>query len=458
MKRLTKWYVRSAQFCKRTLWEPRPFTAKNPVGWFLPAIVRRIVLTVRAFLREGMPYRASALTYTTLLSVVPLLSVVVAIAKGFGLDTLVEQEMRKALAGQPAVAETLIGFVNSYLSHTRGGVFLGFGLLLLLWTLLSLTGNIEATFNEIWQVKRERSTFRKVTDYTAVFFLLPVLLVVSAGLSIFVTSFIETLPDVLLLRPALMSALKLLPYAVTCLLLTAFYAFMPNTRVRFKSALVAAIPAGIAFQALQLFYIHSQMWLSSYNAIYGSFAALPLFMLWCQVSWYICLFGATLSYVDQHIDHFHRGRSYTRVSRRCHDFLSLVLAADICRRFTRRRSPRTAAALAAEYSLPLRLVNDLLYEQCRAGILAEAGGDEKNDATVFLPAYDVRLLTPATLLETLGNAGNELAKQDMKRFDPHWPRFEERYRQMLAREFAEKPLADLFSEETETPATDQKNK
>lgn len=447
MNAFTKIYARCIRFYKKTLWEG--FRASRPkvLSRFLLGVARRIVLTVRAFFRERMQYRASALTYITLLSVVPLLSVVVAIAKGFGLNTLIEQEIKEAFASQPEVVDTLIGFVNSYLSHTQGGVFLGFGLLLLLWTLISLTGSIETTFNQIWQVKRERSTFRKITEYTAVFFLLPVLLVITAGISIFMTSFIETLPDVLLLRPALLTALEVTPYLVMCLLFTAMYTFMPNTKVRLKSALVAAIPSGIAIQGLQYFYIHSQMWLSSYNAIYGSFAALPLFMLWCQISWYICLFGATLSYVDQNIDNFYYGRNYTRISRRFHDFLCLTLAAAVCRRFSEvRQSAYTAEELAKEKRMPIRMVTDILYELCKAGILMEVANDEKGDQPVFVPARDVKLITVESLLGILGSADNELARKDIEHFSEKWKWFDKSCQRMLEAEFSSTPLAQ-FDEE-----------
>lgn len=447
MRTFTLLYAKCVRFYKKTLWEDTPVVHRHPLRRFLRGTARRIVLTVRAFFRERMQYRASALTYITLLSTVPLLSVVVAIAKGFGLGTLIEQEIKGAFASQTEVVETLIGFVNSYLSHTQSGVFLGFGLLLLLWTLISLTGSIETTFNQIWQVKRERSTFRKITDYAAVFFLLPVLLVVTSGLSIFVTSFIEDLPDVLLLRPTLLTALKLAPYFFMCLLFTAIYAFMPNTKVRLKSAFVAAVPSGIAFQALQFFYIHSQMWLSSYNAIYGSFAALPLFMLWCQISWYICLFGATLSYVDQNIGNFYYGQNYTRISRRFHDFLCLSLAASICRRFSEgRQAAYTAEDLAKEKRMPIRLVTDLLYELCRAGVLMEVANDEKGDQPVFVPARDPKLITVESLLGLLDSTGNELARKDIKNFSGKWKWFEASCRKMLAAEFSATPLYKFADE------------
>lgn len=443
MNVFSKLYVRAVRFYREDLWNPDAAQGHKMPMRVLLAVVRRIVLTVKAFFEERMHYRASALTYITLLSIVPLLSILFAIAKGFGLQQLMEGEIRKAFQAQPELIDTLLGFVNSYLSHAKGGVFLGFGLLLLLWSLLSLTSSIEGTFNQIWQVKRERSFFRKMTDYTAVFFMLPVVMVVASGISIFVTSFVDELPDMLLLRPTLLTALRLVPYVIMCLLFTGIFIFMPNTRVKLKSALVAGIPCGIAFQALQLFYIHSQIWLSSYNAIYGSFAALPLFMLWCQLSWYICLLGTTLSYVDQNIDNFYYGGEDTGVDRRLHDFLCLSVMAAVCDKFSHRREPYSVERLAREKHLPIRQVTNIVYELCKRGLLLEIVGDEKGKAPLFVPACDVGLLTVGSLLGELDGGETKKAFRDAEKFGRVWKRYCTLRERMFETGFAEVKLAEF---------------
>ena len=156
MKRRIAFYLNLKRFYERGLWLDVPQDA----SWgrrLLTAVMRRLVLTVRAFVSERMTYRAAALTYSTLFSIVPLLAIIFAIARGFGLDAFIEERIRDNFAAQPEMTDLLMGFVRSYLDHTQGGVFLGVGILLLLWTLTSLTNNIETTFNQIWQVKRERS-------------------------------------------------------------------------------------------------------------------------------------------------------------------------------------------------------------------------------------------------------------------------------------------------------------
>lgn len=441
MKRTTRLIVRLLRYFRDELWLDG--NGGSRVGGLCRGVIKRVVLSVRCFLRERLTYQASALTYSTLLSIVPLLAIVFAIAKGFGLNRLVEETIRTNFRAQGEVVDVLIGFVNSYLMHTKSGVFLGFGILLLLWSLISLTNGIEVTFNRIWQVKHERSTFRMATDYTAMFFLIPIFILLTSGLSIFLSTSVEQLPDFLLLRPATTAVLRLVPYALVGLLFTGLYMFMPNTRVRFRSAAIAGFLAGAAFQGLQFFYIHSQMWVSGYNAIYGSFAALPLFMLWCQISWYICLFGATLSYVDQNIDYFYQGRELPGLSRRQHDFLCLLIASFVCRRFADARPPYDAITLSREKQIPIRLVNDVLYELCAAGVLVAVAGDEKDTSTTYLPARDIHGITVGSVLGVLEERGTATLDDDLGHYDALWTRYTAYCRDALADDYASKKLIDF---------------
>ena len=247
---------------------------------------------------------AAALTYSTLLAIVPILAVVFAIARGFGYNKYIEMWFRDALSSQPQAAEVIIGFVNGYLVHTKSGVFFGVGLIFMLYTVLMLMNNVEDTFNQIWQVNNSRPIFRSFTNYLAMFFLFPILVIVSTGISVFMETVANSLPNVLLVGSAMRILLDLSPYILLSLLFIALYVFMPNTKVRLSCAIAPGILAGVSMQLLQLVYIHSQMWVTGYNAIYGSFAALPLFMLWVQISWTICLFGAQLTFTNQNLNRF----------------------------------------------------------------------------------------------------------------------------------------------------------
>ena len=265
-------------------------------------IYRTLVLAIRFFTTKRVMTQASALTYSTLLAIVPILAVVFAIARGFGYNKYIEIWFRDALSSQPQVADTLTDFVNSYLIHTQSGIFLGVGLLFMLYTVLMLVNNVEETFNEIWQVSNSRPIMRSLTNYMAMFFIFPIMIVVSTGVSIFMATIAKHTDGWLILGPAVHYLLDLSPYLLLSVLFVGLYVYMPNTDVKLKSAIVPGILSGIAMQLLQLFYIHSQIWVTGYNAIYGSFAALPLFMLWVQISWTICLFGAQLTYANQNLD------------------------------------------------------------------------------------------------------------------------------------------------------------
>ena len=261
----------------------------SPLVYLLYSILKKLILTIRFFTTKRVMSQAAALTYSTLLAIVPIMAVVFAIARGFGYNKYIEMWFRDAFKSQPQAADIIVEFVNSYLVHTKSGVFLGIGLVFMFYTVLMLVSNIESAFNSIWQVKKQRSIFRTFTDYLAMLLLFPILIVLTSGLSIFIATVAGSMPDLLLLGPMVRFLIALLPYILMSAMFIGLYVFMPNTHVKVRYVIVPGILAGVAMQWLQLFYIHSQMWVSSYNAIYGSFAALPLFMLWMQISWTIMI-------------------------------------------------------------------------------------------------------------------------------------------------------------------------
>lgn len=265
-------------------------------------IYHKLYLTIRFFTEKRVMTQASALTYSTLLAIVPMLAVVFAIARGFGYNKYIEMWFRELLASQPQVADTIVSFVNSYLIHTKSGIFLGVGLIFMLYTVLMLVNNVEETFNQIWQVNNSRPIIRSFANYLAMFFLFPIIIVISTGLSLFMETVADKMDDFVILEPIVHKLFSIFPFMLMSLLFIFLYVYMPNTKVRFSCAIIPGILAGIAMNLLQIAYIHSQVWVTGYNAIYGSFAALPLFMLWVQISWAICLFGAQLTYTNQNLN------------------------------------------------------------------------------------------------------------------------------------------------------------
>lgn len=377
----------------------------SPLRYLMVNVMKKILLAVRFFTAKRVLTKASALTYSTLLAIVPILAVVFAIARGFGYSKYIEVWFRDALSSQPQTADIIIGFVNSYLVHTKSGIFLGIGLLFMLYTVLMLVSNIEEAFNEVWQVKKSRSVFRTFTDYLAMFFVFPILIVISSGISIFLATVADSMPDFLMLGSAVRTLIDLTPYVLMSLLFIALYIFMPNTKVKLSSVIVPGILAGIAMQGLQFVYIHSQIFLSSYNAIYGSFAALPLFMLWMQISWTICLFGAELCYTNQNLDYYDYDANAGEISHRYRLMLCALLMSRICKRFAEGRKPYSLLELRKETNIPIRFVNDLLYELIDANLLIEVTSDEKGEESRFMPSENLSNLTLGTMIDRLEARG-----------------------------------------------------
>lgn len=377
----------------------------SPGRYIFYEIIKKLLLAIECFTTKRMIDSAAALTYSTLLAIVPIMAVLFAVARGFGYNRYLETWFRDLLSSQPQAADVIVGFVNSYLVHTRSGIFLGIGLVVMLWTVIMLVYNIEQAFNNIWQVKKPRSVFRTITDYMGMFLLAPVIIVVSSGLSIFMATVAGEADSIALLGPAMRCLIAVMPYVFMSAVFVALYIFMPNTKVKFGCALFPGILAGVAMQGLQLFYIHSQIWVSSYNAIYGSFAALPLFMLWVQISWIICLFGAELCYASQNLEDFAFRAETGEISHRYRLLLSALLMSHICKRFEKGEKPYTALELRILTNIPIRITQDLLYNLTRLNLLSEVTCDEKGEYSVYQPAEDLQRLTVGALIDRMESDG-----------------------------------------------------
>ena len=388
----------------------------SPLRYLLYEVIKKVLLAVEYFTTKRMMDSAAALTYSTLLAIVPIMAVVFAIARGFGYNKYIETWFREALSSQPQVAEAIIGFVNSYLVHTKSGIFLGICLLFMLWTVIMLISNIEKAFNDIWQVSTPRSIFRTITDYMAMFLLAPIIIVVTSGISIMMATFANGIGETLIVGPTLRFFLRLLPYIIMSGVFIALYVFMPNTKVKIRSAIIPGILAGVAMQGLQLVYIHSQIWVTGYNAIYGSFAALPLFMLWVQISWTICLFGAELAYTNQNLEKFAFRASTDDLSHRYRLLLSAYLMTLICRRFEEGKKPYTALELKLETNIPIRITHDLLENLTRVHLLSEMTNDEKGTEAVYQPAESTARLSVGMMIDRLEAEGKWKLMPDLQLF------------------------------------------
>ncbi len=381
---MTQPFTTLVRFLRHDLWHVQRHNT-TALAYCCCSLLKKLLLAVEFFTTRRVIDMAAALTYSTLLALVPILAVVFGVARGFGYNKYIEVWFRELLGSQPQAADAIINFVNSYLVHTKSGVLLGVGLVLMLYTVLMLTLNVEKTFNTIWQVKHRRSLYRAVTDYLAMLLLVPVVIVLVSGLSI--------------------AGARLLPYVLMAVVFMAMYMCVPNTRVRLQVVIVPGILAGVGMQALQLFYIHAQVLLSSYNAIYGSFAALPLFMLWVQLSWTICLFGVQLCYTNQNMDELSFRLQVADISPRYRLLLAIILMSRVCQRFADGKRPYTALDLRRLTNIPIRITQDLLYMLVRAGLLSENSADGKDQEPTYQPAMTLQKLTVGAMVERLDSMG-----------------------------------------------------
>lgn len=382
-----------------------PFTTKS---LSIKAIKDILISLYEDFMAKRVLASASRLTYSTLLALVPILAVVFAIARGFGYSIYIEGWFRDLFKAQPDATEIIIGFVNSYLINTKKGVFLGIGLLFMLGTVLMLISTIEETFNDIWLVRKPRSMFRTFTDYMALLFALPIGIVAISGLSIWMQAFNRHLIDITIIGPLMKFAIELIPYVVLSAVFVGLYVFMPNTKVRVRSALLPGIAAGVSMQLFQLIYVNSQIWVSNYNAIYGSFAVIPLFMLWMQISWTIVLVGAELSYTIQNHDEFLSSNSQSELSYKTRFVLSAKIMSIICKRFAEGGQAYNSMQLKLQLGISMRVLSRLLYDLQQIHFITEIMHDDKGEEVLYQPAEALDILTIGELHSRLAQLGSDI--------------------------------------------------
>jgi len=377
---------------------------KGPLRRALGNTVKVAVIAVRTFLDDKIMTRAAALTYSTLFAVVPILALIFAIARGFGFENIVNSLLDNGIMKENESLSTVMQFIDGYMQYVSSGAFVGIGLLFLLWSVYSLADGIETNLNFIWHVKQSRGMGRKITDYFSLVLLIPIGIICLSGLTVATRNILEGMEGYKLLGGFVRFLISAMPYLVAGLIFTGFYMFMPNTKVRFKYAIIPGFIAGCLFQALQNLYFSGQLALSSYNQIYGGFAALPLFLFWLNLSWSIILFGCELAYVAQNNDNFNYFKEPDKISRRHQDFYCLMVMACICKRFNKHLPALTRKEIGNELKIPLRYVIASLDLLMEAKLLQPVlKGDEREPA--YVPTTDTHKLTVVKVLSAINCTG-----------------------------------------------------
>ena len=375
---------------------------------FLITQVRVIVMALKGFNEDRCVLRASALTYYSLLSFVPVIAMAFGIAKGFGMEQAIDELVQEGLGAHQEITQNVIEFSHRMLENTKGGLIAGVGVAVLFWSVIKVLGNIERSFNAIWGITKDRTLIKKFTEYLAIMVLGPVLLIVANSASVLVSSSVIDVVKQLgfeQINDGAQFSLKLVPYITMWLLLTLVYMVMPNTKVNWKSAFFAAVVAGTSFELLEWVYVNFQIGVAGYNAIYGSFAAIPLFLAWLQLSWLIILFGAELSFAHQNVGRYRLEEESTNISSSYRKRLTLYVLHFIIKRFASGSAASNFDTILKETKLPYRLLQAIIETLVQANILSVLKSEEYK-VWRYQPAVDTDLLTTEyvlTAIETLGS-------------------------------------------------------
>ena len=369
-------------------------------------LLRTIVLVIRSFGSKALSVRADHLTYSLLFAIVPILAMVLAVAKGFGFSELIEQQLLKTPVGQSEFMPTVMDMVHRYLETSANGAFIGVGIIVLISAVYTFFRSVETSFNEIWNVQQSRSLMRQAVTYIAILFLIPVMIIVTTGLNIYLHSAADNLQVFNFLDQYRNGFLNFFQFMVVTFVFTWMYIAIPNTKVRFLPALIpGCITAGLlmAIEALSVFIMD---FLSRTSLVYGAFAFIPLLLIIVKWISLIILIGAELAYAIQNNEMFAYEHDLETMSRRYKDFLTLALLYDIIKRFENDEKPLTARELALQNGIPVRQATLLLSRLVEVGFVREVYVEGKEDKT-FQPAMDTHQITIGKVFERIDAQGTE---------------------------------------------------
>ena len=369
-----------------------------------------IVFAAKEFREDRCDLRASSLTLFTLLSIVPVMAMAFGIAKGFGFKEILEERVLELFAGQEEVIQNVLAFSTNLLEKTKGGLMAVLGIILLFYSLIKLIGHIENAFNKIWWVKGDRSLVRKFADYIAISITAGILIIFSSSANIFIATYLAKFLSYMALPENIENlislGLNIFPFLPIWLLFIFFYLFIPNKKVNIKAALVGGIIAGTIFQLAQMTYLKFQVGVSSYNAIYGSFAALPLFLIWLQASWAIVLFGAEIAFSWENMETLEtKNIEYGSISIWLRKLIVLRIVHLCVNRFAKKERPASDIDIANEIKIPLKIVKVLLVKLTECSVLLEVN---RSDSTGYVPASDIEALTILDVLTAFEKIGDDI--------------------------------------------------
>jgi membrane protein len=372
--------------------------------------LRIIVLAARGFYNDKVQLRASALTFYSLLSIIPIVAIVFAIAKGFDVDNNIKVFIQEKFPTQQENFKWLLTEAEIAIKGTSGGYMAGIGIIIFFWSVMSLLNNIESSFNHIWQIGTSRQWHRKFTDYLTIMLIAPVFIILSSGLNLFISTklpeYMTNAPILDFFKPVISFLVKFAPYLLSWIALTVLFIVMPNAKVKFVPALISGIIAGTILQGIQWLYIDLQFGITKLGYLYGSFAAVPLFIVWMQSSWIVVLLGAEISFANQNLARYELESEALNISNYQKRALIIMILHLIIRNFSLGEKPISSSYIAANLKIPVRLARDILQDLSSANLVSIIHGNEEKER-LYQPALDINRLTVSYVFSRLDKKGVE---------------------------------------------------
>ena len=410
------------EFVQYDLWRHPHVKTQDPKKRLWYRVLQTIILVARGFKNQTLVVRANSLSFALLFAFIPMLAMIYAIARGFGFEEMVSQQLAGSFLAEANVAPVLLEWVERYLETARGGLFVGIGLVVLIWAVYAFFNMLENSFNSIWNVKKTRSFARRMTNYVMTLLLVPILVVVTSGISIFLNS-TEILASVLsAIEPLRKFMLRFIPFVATSAVFTWIFMAIPSTQVKFSSAIIPGVLMGFLYQVVQALSMFLVVLFTRMSIVYGAFSAIPLVLIWLHITCWLLLIGAELAFAIQNNELFAYERDLETISRRYKDYVMLYLLSVIIRRFEQGEQPETAHEMATANQLPIRLVQQLLSRLEETNIVRRVLSEQEEDPA-FVPAMDIHQITVEKVLGRVAAHGTEAFLQPPPEMQAFWQRY-----------------------------------
>ncbi|NCD22348.1 MAG: YihY family inner membrane protein [Spartobacteria bacterium] len=409
-------------------------------GGSLPARLIRVGhLLFRGYADDDLAIHASSLTFVTLASLVPILAVGFALLKGFGMgaDQMVAVEEMDWFLQMPAQWQEFVQKVLDIVNTTNFAALGWIGLAFFVLTAVLLLANVEKSFNRVWGVDKNRSLLRQIANYTSVLVLVPVLIGLAGALKAQVAinrKFLDVDVNAW--------AQNLASFGILWLAIGFLYVFVPNTRVRLRSALVSSLLTTLVFLGWMQMFTVMQVGVVNYNRIYGAFAAVPVFMLWMYVTWVILLLGAEFTFALQNSDTYQLESAADTASVRARILVALMVLRRAGRALAGERDLFDAAAFARQNKAPIRLINSVVATLAKKGYLAQVAS---RDAGYVLMRAPAAIRIRELVAELMHEGGGHAEIEDVLTLDAPLQETMAKIETGLAQGFGDLTLADMVA-------------